>query len=399
MNNDDIPSIFSLGLSRFFVGLVLFFALVRTEFGLAIPAAGVLIIIYGTRLWSRLGAARLRLSFSPDRDRLFPGEIITLEAELENDKILPVWVRLELASPEYLSPDEPLEGETRLLAREKRTRVWRLTARRRGVFPLGPARLFAGDLLGLHRRLKVFGGVREVIVFPRLLPLKRMDIPFREYFGIHASKGPVDDPAWYTGTRDYTGNRPARNIHWKASARLGVLQEKLYEPTSHRKVLFVLDFAGLAGEYPGEPSRDFEPMIETTATLAAALMETGASFALVANTRLTGGGTPLLPMGRGPEHLGTFLEMLARIEPAAEGDLAVLLRESDPDHTGLVYLGPAPGEGVRSLLFSSSAHRRRRMYFVFAGEESPGASDPPAVFLWEGYPSCPFREVVDVPKV
>ena len=379
---------------RVLVWILLFFALVRTEFGLALPAAGILIIMYGSRLWSRLGVARLGLSLSADRVRVFPGDAISLTVELRNDKLLPVWVGLDVAASEELHAG-PLHGETRLTARERSTRVWQLTALRRGIFSLGPARLSVGDLLGFHVRTKEFRESGEIVVYPRLLELRHLDIPFREYFGIHASRGPVDDPAWYAGTRDYTGNRPAKNIHWKASARLGVMQEKLYEPTSHRKVLFVLDSTGFPEDAPPD---DFERMLETAGTLASALMETGGSFGFLTNAGLTGGRNPLLPMGRGPEHLGVLLEMLARAELTAGEDLAVLLREADPDHTGLVYLGAGPTDRIRTLLRATASRRRRRMLFVFARPGDPDASDSALPGEWEGYPACAFREVVDVPE-
>ncbi|MGC9313777.1 MAG: DUF58 domain-containing protein, partial [Sediminispirochaetaceae bacterium] len=339
-------SLFSYGVSLTILALVLFFSLVKTEYGLAVTAGGTLLLILGTRLWSRLAAAHLSVSISLDADRVFPGEELKLTAHVENRKLLPVWMRLQLNTPGLLDTggDVRLGGETYLLSRESRNRHWSLRARKRGVVSFGRVRLETGDLLGLHLRRRHISIPGELIVFPRLGKLMPLHIPFQEYFGIHASKGPVEDPAWYAGTRDYTGNRPARNIHWKASARLSKLQEKLYEPTSHRKVLLVLDTSGFPpdGGPDGGPagerlrvdngaakdgsrdSRDgkeegagtvdlFEDLITTAATLASVLMETGASFGLVTNAALAGDRPPVLPIGRGPEQLGALLEMLARV--------------------------------------------------------------------------------------
>jgi len=377
--SSDTPSIFSLGLALFFVGVILFFALVRGEAALAVPAGAVLLLMYGGRLWSRIGLSRLTVVPDTDRDRLFPGETFRFQAVVENRKLLPVRVRIELdASREVLSGGDPLRGETGLYPYEKASKSWALTALRRGVYRIGPARISAGDLLGLHLRSKTVPFSREIVVFPRLPRLRDLDVPFQEYFGIHASRGAVEDPAWYAGTRDYAGNRPAKNIHWKASARLGVLQEKLFEPTSHRKVFFVLDAEGFSDgrgqgngpENDGAPAvlpgpEDMELLIEVLASAARDLMETGASFGFATNAALAGGRPPLLPLGRGPEHLGCLLEMLARVERRPGEALAPLVRETARGGVGIVYFG-ASGDGDNLALLDARTARRLRMLFVLA---------------------------------
>lgn len=385
---DETPSIFTFGFSLFFLGLVLFFGLVRREQGFVAVAGSVLVVMYAARLWARFSLAGLGVALSLDRDRLFPGEELALSLRLENRKILPVWTRLDFplqgVFPPSDSPEEDssgLRGETRLLSFERTERTWKLGVRKRGVFPLGPARVSAGDLLGLHRKSRTFPFSRELIVFPRRVPLGAVEIPFQEYFGIHASKGPVEDPAWYAGTRDYTGNRPAKNIHWKAGARLGTLQEKLFEPTSHRKVLFVLDIIGFLG---AEDPEGFERALEALGSLAAGLMETGASFGFVTNARLAGGRSRILPLGRGPEHLGIFLELLARAEwGGGTEDLAAQVREIGAGGMGFVYCGYAPDERTR-IFFHLPSARRKRVFFLFlrrGSSASPG--DYPAYVLEE----------------
>ncbi|MCL1818637.1 MAG: DUF58 domain-containing protein [Spirochaetaceae bacterium] len=403
-------SIFSFVPGFLIAGGVLFFALVQADFSLALPAAGVLLVSFAARVWIRLASARISFAMKPDRERLFPGERLELEIELANNKFLPVWVTLELPSPRHLETEgsqeeEVLRSGLRLLSWETRRRVWSLAAKRRGVSALGPALVSAGDLLGLGTRTKTCAWPREIIVFPRRLRMLSLSLPFQEYFGMHAARGPVEDPAWYAGTRDYSGTRPAKNIHWKASARLGVLQEKLYEPTYHRKVLFVFDAESYTalpakeGEAVPEASReestrDFERMLEVLGTLAAALMETGAAFGLVSDAlcpRQTGmPDAAVLSAGRGPEHLGVFLEMLARMEVPVYGfktaprpsRFSAALREAAQAYTGLVYCGASPGEGAREA--AREAGRRKKILFVFSrGAES----------FFEDRPACRAEDI------
>ncbi|MDR1625165.1 MAG: DUF58 domain-containing protein [Spirochaetia bacterium] len=390
-------SFFSVWPVKLIAGLVLFFALVQTEFALALPAAGALGIGFAADLWARLASSRLSFTLCPDRDRVFPGENVGLVIELYNKKLLPVWLTLELPVPPHFAEEEASGGQgflhsgLRLLSWEKSRRVLGLRARTRGVARPGPARISAGDLLGLSSRTRSFGTAREIVVFPRRLRLKALSVPFQEYFGSHAARGPVEDPAWYAGTRDYTGTRPAKNIHWKASARLGTLQEKLYEPTLQRKLLFVLDADGWeAGEDPAGVSGNFERMMETLGTLAAALMETGASFGLVTNARLEDSPGGVLPAGRGPEHLGSLLEILARVTGTGGAGLEATLRGAASEYAGFVYCASSPGRRAARVCREISG--RKKVFCVFGGADS---RDTP---VWEGFPACRMEDLCEDPE-
>ncbi|MDR1932402.1 MAG: DUF58 domain-containing protein [Spirochaetales bacterium] len=395
-------SFFSLWLTKAIAGLVLFFALVQAEFALALPAAGALFISFAADLWSRRAARGLSFSLAPDRDRVFPGENIELSIELRNMKFLPVWLTLELPLPRNLEAEEQLSepgvlrGGLRLLSREKSRRVLRLRAKTRGVSRMGPARVSAGDLLGLSSRARSFAVTHEIIVFPRRLRMKTLNVPLQEYFGAHAARGPVEDPAWYAGTRDYTGTRPAKSIHWKASARLGTLQEKLCEPTLQRKLLFILDTRGWeeeAGE-PENPAGNFERMIETLGTLAGALMETGASFGLVTNAGLENSFRRVLPAGRGPQHLGSLLEILARISGPCAAGFDDELRAEARRYAGFVYCGRSPGERALGVCREIAGHAggRKKIFCVFDGEGARAAA------FWEGFPACRSEDLCEAPQ-
>ncbi len=376
---------------RFFLWLLLWYTLVQRYLGLGIAAGGVLMFSYGTLIWSRRALQNLQMKLFTDTDRIFPNDEITVTAALENSKTLPIWVRIDLSLPDTLVSHSDTRCETRLMAWEKSRRTWNMKALRRGVFPLGSALITAGDLFGFHQKHCPYTSSREIIVYPRIHAVSHLDIQFQEFFGIHASKGLVEDPAWYAGTRDYTGNRSAKAIHWKASARLGVLQEKLYEPTSHRKVLLVLDVTRFTSD-PERPEHfgsleELEKLIETAASLASLLAEQGASFALVTNAALTGSASPALPIGRGPEHLGVLLEQLSRVHLTVSGKLDSLVHLPDYRGAGIVYLGYSPGDSVQNL-FSKGVPGKKSVLLVYTSydTEYPGAAG-------YGYPVYLSREV------
>ena len=73
------------------------------------------------------------------------------------------------------------------------------------------------------------------------MPLGPLSLPRRDFFGVPGGESPVDDPVYILGTTDYQNGRPAKYIHWKASARHHRLQEKVFESTEQEKILLVVD--------------------------------------------------------------------------------------------------------------------------------------------------------------
>ena len=381
MNSEERPetavSVFSVGMAIFLLWISLFIGLVRQDPGLTAVSLGGLLFSHGGRLWARLAVRRLDFTIALDRVRLFPGEVLTVTAVLRNDKVLPVRVRFRLGMAGDGAITDGLGAATRLLSYEERIYRWPVSVTRRGVFRLGRAQTYAGDLTGLHERSVLptgNPGAGEVVVYPRVRPVRSVEVSFQEYFGIRAARGPVDDPAWYAGTREYQGLRPARHIHWKTSARLGTLQEKLYEPTSHRKVLFVLDVRGYRGE---EARGAFETAIEAAASLAAVFVEQGASVGLVTNGIIPEGRYRYLSLGRGPEHLGVLLEILARLELKEGEDLVRLVSQAGRSGTGYVYVGYGP-DGVEGDFFGLPSARRERVLFLFSRKETGGEGEDAA---------------------
>ncbi|HCO49244.1 MAG TPA: hypothetical protein DIT55_07425 [Spirochaetaceae bacterium] len=372
----SVSSYFVITISLALLGFIAFIAAAASSIMLATFAATAFVLMLAMRLWGRFSLARLEVELSCSDDRLFCGDRFSLGAEIHNRKALPVWMHLSLKRPEALTPvamtegiegSEGIEGESGLLPFGQISGSWSFTAGRRGVFTLGPATLGASDILDLCRREKVLPFKRDIVVYPRLIALGDLDLPFRDYFGIHPSKGIIEDPAWYEGTREYSGNKPARNIHWKASARLGVLQEKIFEPTTHQKIFFLVDGEGFrrAEDNPG-----FESALEMTASLLARFAERGASFALATDRRVQG-FPAILPLGRGPEHLGMALELLARCFIEHGQAMLPLLEGVSHQGAGFVVIARKPGETIKKF-YSLPATRRDKVMFVFAEDFASG---------------------------
>jgi uncharacterized protein (DUF58 family) len=242
--------------------------------------------------------------------------------------------------------------------------------------------MLAGDLLGLCQEGRKIPFKRDIVVFPRLASLAPVEYTFQDYFGINSAKGIIDDPAFYEGTREYSGNKPAKSIHWKASARFNVLQEKIFEPTSHRKVFLLLDGEGFETmEYTGA----FEPALEILASLATTFAEAGASFAIATDRRVQG-FPAVLPLGRGPEHLGMVLELMARcVNLKGQALIPLVEGATGAGGAGFIVVCSSPGCAIRDWLALRPA-RMNRVQFIVAGDGQPGEAD--------GWQSASFKKIL-----
>jgi uncharacterized protein (DUF58 family) len=307
-----------------FVGGVLFVALLHEQPDLVTLCLLVLVAGCGAKFWARLSIGGLACRLAVDRRRAFPGEALTLTLEVENRRWLPIFLRAAVPTGELGGPErKPLRARCGLLWYQSVTFRWELTASRRGLHPLGPHRLVAGDLLGFFSRVGTEENGLSVVVYPRILPLRSFPLPRRDFFGIPGAEGPIKDPVYILGTRDYLHGQPAKYIHWKASARHQRLQEKIFEPTTEEKILLVVDVRGFADRGAAE---DFERTLEAAASLAVRLDRAGCAVGLLANGAVAGGGAPRVPIGRGPQQLPAILELLARLAMAPAVPLMDLLR-------------------------------------------------------------------------
>ncbi|HME45706.1 MAG TPA: DUF58 domain-containing protein [Syntrophorhabdales bacterium] len=324
-----VPSLFIIPLVLGFVGVLLFIALLYGQRDLITVSLMLFGVVVGAKLWSRWSLACIECRGSVDKHRTFPGEKLFLRATVENRKFLPVWLQVKVPITGFAhdisaeSVTGTTVGEASLLWYENARFQWDLMARSRGVYHIGPLGLVSGDLFGFFLKGKETTETIEVIVYPRLVPLRSLALPKRDFFGIPGAESPVQDPIYILGTRDYQQGRPAKYIHWKATARHHRLQEKIFEPTEQEKILLVVD----VGQFElHKAEEEFEGALETVASMAVLLDERGCSVGLVTNGAMAGGGPFILPVARHPQQLNAFLEALARMQMKAARDLIDTMR-------------------------------------------------------------------------
>lgn len=369
-----IPSLFSSPVMLCMVGLFFFGALLGHQRELALLSLLVGGLMGAARLWTQLAPRRVSCGITVDRCRVYPGESLVLQAAVENAKLLPVHFTLSLAGSEVVvpAPDQPgMEQSGGLFCFQQARFSWSFTARKRGIHPLGPPKLTAGDPLGYYRREIRTGEILRVIVFPRLVPLKPLRFSREDLYGSAGGPGMLPDPLYIVGTRDYQAGRPARHIHWKASARHGRLQEKVYEPSFQEKLLLVVQVDGFAAH--GDQA-SFERALEVVASLCVRMQAKGHPVGLATNAAVPGRGPLILPPAGSQHQLAILMETLAGMRMESSGSIVPTVQSLVPLPYGMSCLLFCHGQDDEIISLQRSLnHRRVPAAPVLCGERSSPA--------------------------
>lgn len=245
-----------------------------------------------------------------------------------------------------------------LPAGKQRLLSYSIKALRRGYYQIGPTIVETGDLLGLHRRYRVASEPDYVLVLPKLIPLTGYEISSRRPIGeIQVAYRSMEDPTLISSIREYQQGDSLNRIHWRATARVGKLQSKVFQPTSVAGAMFVLDMHCKSNPDHHEPVRT-DLAITAVASISHTLYQMNQQFGLVSNGRdaadriqTEGWATDyrsrnaaleglrkeqedlrlrpiVLSAGRGPEHFQNLHRTLARIERTDGLELPDLLIET-----------------------------------------------------------------------
>lgn len=245
-------------------------------------AAAMLLTVLLALLAALLMARGLRVRRALGAETVEAGSTVELETTLDRRSL---WRRLPLGRGEIrCALPADLGGEARIPLRHRS--VLLLTAGRRGLHELGAVRLVVDDLLGCWRlQRRVHDGLR-LTVLPRLAPpgpaarrahgLAGAADPGRAPRPEVAELGPIPRP--------YVAGDELRRIHWRASARAGMLMTREEEDAEAPRAVILLD-TRRGAEDPGRagPARDRDDrLVDHAASLLAALSEEGWAVRVIA---------------------------------------------------------------------------------------------------------------------
>ncbi len=306
------------------MGDIFFFLLILlTALAILLRVDTILTLVYFivgayalSRWWSRRALRTLEYSRT-FRRRAFLYEKVPVKVELINRHWLPVpWLQLIETLPLELIVPSSYRRVTTLGPYGRKQFTYTLHADRRGYYTIGPLHLRSGDLIGLTEELDTEGLADRLIVYPQIIPLRKVRLPSRSPIGTLRHTQPIfEDPSRVRGKRDYVAGDSLRRVDWKATATAGRLQVKQFEPSIAFETAIFLNLN--VDEYEQRTRVDAtELAIVIAASLANWIIGQRQAAGLSIN-----GADPLgmnetpqtLPPRKGRAHLARILDVLARI--------------------------------------------------------------------------------------
>jgi len=361
----------------FITGALLFISLITRQ----VPLLLVALLFFFTggvaRLWEHYCLARVEYRRRLSANRVFFGDEVQLEVEVTNGKLLPLpWIDIDDELPEGVTV---LKGKTSPSSEPERVflpnllslnwyhkvkRRYPMRCLQRGYFVFGPARVRSGDLFGVFDREMIVQREDFLMVYPRIVPLEKLGIPSKQPFGdIRTKRHIFQDPNLNLGVRGYASGDNLKHIHWKASARLGRLQTKVYETTTTVDMGIFLDVRTMPFPYLGSLPRRLELAIITAASIAKYAIDEGFRVGLYANQRKIFPDEPIrIPPSQHKDQLTHILEALAQIKPYEMTQITrVIAGESRslPWGSAMVVISAFPTESLLSTLVHMKRAGRR----------------------------------------
>ena len=307
-----------------FIGLL-------TSNGLLLVVGSLIGVVWmAARLWERYGFRRVTYTRELGRRRAFIGDTLEYTIALNNDKPLPlIWVETQDPFPEGLElSDAVVRGatletnrhhsiSTSLLPYQRATWKFQMRCIRRGYHRIGPVRMRSGDIFGFSSSETRRTEVENILVYPRIVDIESLLTPPQNPFGLTRGRLPLyQDTNRVKGQREYHSSDPMKHIDWKATARAGQLQTRVFDPAVSLNMVVALNGSTSDYVWQGTNHRLFERAVTAAASATSAADRLGYTFGLISNAVASYSGKWLsVPPGAAATQLPLALEALAMAAP------------------------------------------------------------------------------------
>jgi uncharacterized protein (DUF58 family) len=309
--------------------LLLIAAFMRGDFALTLIYLVVGALATGL-WWSNRALAQIRTK-RRFNTHAFLGEKIKIDLRVQNTGWLPLpWLELRETLPVALVGPDSFQSVLHLGPRGEANFEYMVEARKRGYYLIGPLSVSTGDILGLRDSLQAVMPAEHLVVYPKIVPLASIKIPSHSPQGTLRHSMPLfEDPTRTFGKRGYISGDSLRRVDWKASASVGQLQVKIFEPSISLETFIILNLN--AEDYYYRSRIDAaELAIVIAASIANWVAENKQMVGLMVNGRdpLTEAGEPQsIPPRKGKRHLMRLLETLARVQIRDNSALTPLIEQ------------------------------------------------------------------------
>ncbi len=287
-------------------------------------------------VWVRSLALRVTLMRERIGTILVAGDLLREEFELRNESHFPVlWAEFvdESDLPGYTpgrvvacGPDSFYRWKTEVECSQ------------RGVFRLGPHRLFFGEPFGLYTVEVRFSHADMVLIYPRVARLPHFELPHGNAGGVDRRRRPLPGTVPSASITDYRPGDSLRHIHWRTTAHRGRLTVKELEIEPSGDVWIVLDLNREVHRGTGRAGT-LEYAIIVAASLAAELLS-GSERRAVGLLAMSGGAVAVTDQDNELLDRTGGLDRQQRLSPVPANDLSAAASETGTP----VLLTPQPGQ-------------------------------------------------------
>ena len=206
------------------------------------------------------GGHDYRVHLALDKDRVVAGTDVSGRLEIRNQSH-----RLSLPGVVDIPVGEGLvEAHVPLLlAGAEHREELVIGAHKRGVITVGPMTIARGDPIGILRREVAWPQVEQVFVHPVTVPIPSTSAGNIKDLEGSPTKDIVSADLSFHAIRQYAPGDSRRHVHWKSTAKTGVLMVRQYEETRRARVAVVLDLK--IDEYSDDD--EFEMAVSAAASL------------------------------------------------------------------------------------------------------------------------------------
>ncbi len=335
---------------------------------LLLVGALVVVLSLVSKWWAKYCLVRVEYQHALSATRAFPGEEVQLVTQLTNGKVLPLpWIQVTDELPREVQPLQgrtiPSPDPTRIVLTsllsmkwyQRTTRTYTLRCLQRGHYFIGPVCIRSGDLFGMFSSELRKERDQFLTVYPRILPLGFQEPPSREPYGnIRVRRALIEDVTRPVGSRRYQASDSLKYVHWKATARTGELQTRVFDYSTSLNVALFFGVRTMEPPLQGIRPQLLEMGILTVTALANYALERGHPVGVYVNqtSRYTSPTMHVAP-GRHPEQLTRILELMARVHPGESLSLSNLVLDQGrnlPWETTIIVVTAIPDDATLSAL-------------------------------------------------
>lgn len=307
----------------------------------------ILIIIFFTMVAEsvrRKGFDQLRIKRILNAPQMiFPQKEFEIITELENKKLIPIsfvnicdiydsnLVRIGDRYSEENENNKYYYSNYSIAGNERVKRVYKVKAKKRGVFSIGTMYVTIGDFFGFGQDTKEIESPIEIVVYPEYPKAKDIIFNNKSLQGDEVIRRWIfQDPMMVRGLHEYNSNHRMKDIHWNSSAKLGKLMAREYDFTGHRKVMFFMNVQFGNPIWSSINEDGVEKIIKITMSLSEALSSQGIAVGATTN----GGIVNYYNEGKNyvASYVGNFkdiLELGARVHHVANESFYDFLKSNE----------------------------------------------------------------------